>query len=43
MISAFLLFDQGILEKNDDDYTALASGTMGAYDFIRSKITTSWS
>ena len=33
-----LLFDQGILEKNDDDYTALASGTMGAYDFIRSKI-----
>lgn len=33
-----LLFDQGILEKNDGDYEALASGTMGAYDFIRSKI-----
>ena len=33
-----LLFDQGILEKNDEDYAALLNGTMGAYDFIRSKI-----
>lgn len=33
-----LLFDQGILEKNNEDYEALANGTMGAYDFIRSKI-----
>ncbi len=33
-----LLFDQGILEKNDADYEALANGTMEAFDFIRSKI-----
>lgn len=33
-----LLFDQEILEKNDEDYAALSNGTMTAYDFIRSKI-----
>ncbi|MDO5422815.1 MAG: penicillin-binding transpeptidase domain-containing protein [Eubacteriales bacterium] len=35
-----LLFDQGILEMNETDYNALASGSLGAYDFIRSKIYT---
>lgn len=33
-----LLYDQGILEQDDEDYGLLASGAMGAYDFIRSKI-----
>ncbi|MDY3919399.1 MAG: penicillin-binding transpeptidase domain-containing protein [Candidatus Limivivens sp.] len=33
-----ILFDQGILEMNVDDYNALSSGTISAYDFIRAKI-----
>lgn len=33
-----LLFDQGILEMNESDYNSLASGSLGAYDFIRAKI-----
>jgi len=33
-----LLFDQGILEENSEDYAALSDGRMSAYDFIRSKI-----
>lgn len=33
-----LLFDQGILEMNEEDYNALSNGTLNPYDFIRSKI-----
>lgn len=33
-----LLYDQGILEQDDEDYGLLASGSMSAYDFIRAKI-----
>lgn len=33
-----LLYDQGVLEQDDEDYGLLASGSMSAYDFIRSKI-----
>ncbi len=33
-----LLFDQGILEMNEEDYNALSGGSMDPYDFIRSKI-----
>lgn len=33
-----LLYDQGILEQDDDHYGLLASGSISAYDFIRAKI-----
>lgn len=33
-----LLFDQGILEYNEEEYNQLSSGSISAYDFIRSKI-----
>ncbi len=33
-----LLFDQGILEMNENDYNGLASGSYSAFDFIRDKI-----
>lgn len=34
-----VLYDQGILDKQDGVYENLVSGTMGAYDFIINKIT----
>lgn len=33
-----LLFDQGVLEMNTEDYNNLSNGTLSAYDFIRDKI-----
>lgn len=33
-----VLYEQGILSKEDDTYEALASGAMGAYDFMVNKI-----
>lgn len=33
-----LLFDQGVLKMNEDDYNSLLAGTVSPYDFIRSKI-----
>ena len=36
--ACLLLYDQGILEKDDDTYLALKSGEMTSYDFIRDKI-----
>lgn len=33
-----LLYDQGVLEQDDDHYGLLASGSISAYDFIRAKI-----
>lgn len=33
-----LLFDQGIIKMNESDYNALSTGSLTAYDFIRSKI-----
>ena len=35
-----MLYEQGVLDKNDDDYENLASGAMGAYDFMINKIYT---
>ena len=35
-----VLYEQGVLSKEDDAYGALASGTMGAYDFMINKIWT---
>ncbi len=35
-----VLYEQGILSKDDDDYEALASGSMTAYDFMVNKIYT---
>lgn len=35
-----VLYKQGVLDKNDDDYENLASGAMGAYDFMINKIYT---
>ena len=35
-----LLFDQGIIKQNDEDYNSLISGVLTPYDFIRSKIYT---
>ena len=35
-----VLYEQGVLDKNDDDYEYLASGAMGAYDFMINKIYT---
>ena len=35
-----VLYEQGVLDKNDDDYENLASGAMGAYDFMIHKIYT---
>lgn len=33
-----LLFDQGVLEADDASYSALADGSIAAYDFVREKI-----
>ncbi len=33
-----LLYDQGVLEQDDESYNQLSSGGISAYDFIRSKI-----
>ena len=33
-----VLYEQGVLDKNDDDYENLASGAMGAYDCMINKI-----
>lgn len=33
-----VLYEQGVLDKNDGTYESLASGTMGAYDFMINKI-----
>lgn len=33
-----VLYEQGILSKEDDTYESLASGAMGAYDFMINKI-----
>ncbi len=33
-----LLFDQGVLEKNDSEYAGLADGSIYAYDFIMEKL-----
>lgn len=33
-----LLFDQGVLEMNTDDYENIANGTMNSTDFIKEKI-----
>ena len=35
-----VLYEQGVLDKNDDDYETLASGARGAYDFMSNKIYT---
>ncbi len=35
-----LLFDQGVLEMNTQDYENLSNGTLSGYDFIREKIRT---
>ena len=35
-----VLYEQGVLDKIDDDYENLASGAMGAYDFMINKIYT---
>lgn len=35
-----ILFDQGIIGMNEEDYTNLSVGALTAYDFIRSKIYT---
>lgn len=35
-----VLYEQGVLDKNDDNYENLASGAMGAYDFMINKIYT---
>ena len=35
-----VLYEQGVIDKNDDDYENLASGAMGAYDFMINKIYT---
>ena len=33
-----VLYEQGILDKNDDSYESLASGALGGYDFMVDKI-----
>lgn len=35
-----VLYEQGVLSKDDDSYEALASGAMGSYDFMINKIYT---
>ena len=35
---SMMLYEQGILEYSEDQYNRLASGSLGAYDFIRGKI-----
>ncbi|EOS79803.1 hypothetical protein C817_02351 [Dorea sp. 5-2] len=35
-----MLYEQGILAQDDDQYNRLASGSLGGYDFIRGKIET---
>lgn len=35
-----VLYEQGVLDKNDNHYESLASGTMSAYDFMTTKIYT---
>ena len=36
--ACLLLYEQGVLEYNENDYNRLSSGALSAYDFIRSKI-----
>lgn len=36
--ACMLLYEQGVLEYNENDYKRLSSGAISAYDFIRSKI-----
>lgn len=33
-----ILYDQGVLSKDDEDYTALSSGQITAFDFMKKKI-----
>ncbi len=33
-----MLYEQNILDKKDNQYDSLKAGSIGAYDFIRSKI-----
>ena len=33
-----MLYEQGVLDTEDEEYNSLAAGSMGAYDFIRNKI-----
>ena len=35
---AIILYDQGVLEEDEDTYTALTYSTMSAYDFFKQKI-----
>ena len=37
-ISVLVLYEQGVLSKEDDCYASLASGAMSAYDFMINKI-----
>ena len=38
--ACLLLYEQGVLEYNENDYNRLSSGAISAYDFIRAKIET---
>lgn len=38
--ACILLYEQGIIEYNEDEYQRLTAGTLTSYDFIRSKIET---
>ena len=33
-----MLYEQGILDQDDEQYNGLKAGNVGAYDFMRSKI-----
>ncbi len=33
-----ILFDQGVLDQDDESYAALSAGTLSSYDFLREKI-----
>ena len=35
-----MVYEQGVLEFDEDQYNRLASGSLGAYDFLRGKIQT---
>ena len=35
---SMMLYEQGVLKYDEDQYNRLASGSLGAYDFIRGKI-----
>ena len=38
--ACLLLYEQGVLEYNEEEYNRLSSGAVSAYDFIRNKIET---